>query len=769
MKRIYNALVLGVALLISSCYNSEGLDLPINENIVIDLGGVTRAEDSSEESFVSHIDIFCIKDNGGTPAAISHYERQQLNNSRTLTLNVLRSSFNEGEAYYIYLVANSNIAQERFSTLADYNALLNTQQEDANVHLTGLDEADVPKYFLMDAVAKDELDNRAVVINDKSEIEGITLSATLRRAAAKVVVSFTASENVVFKNFSANEGSEGNRYYIRNLPYDTFLLSEAKDDVDIEANVRNTTKRTSAYFEWNPTIQPKKATLTVYAYPNHWSNTSILEHESCIIVNLPMSYSDGGETTDYYNNWYKVPMTGDQTLRRNNFYDVNITINRPGASSEVTPIDLENVFFAVEEWVPKSIDVGSEDKPKYLMVNRKEMEMHNTTIDNATLEFASSSPVTVSIKSESGQRQVYYFNKYGEKVYENLDITGTTAGGIAGNIVIDTKELPSKNAIRYFVLVVTNREGLTKEVTVAQYPLVYITNILSRYAYRSDFLGDDPTGTATGNHYENRSRYSRFAVNYSNGQHSYSTGGADNSGFFVAKVVGTTYTSGNYKGLARVDLYTASRQTTFRDNYNPRMYHIRITSTSSEYVLGRPKITDGVTDPGEDNARMVSPSFMIASRVGSIITNNLPTISYAGINEPNARDYGANVRGNSVTWPTGSDKAGYEAAYAAYEAARAQRVADTYHPIFAEHAKQYVETYVDTETGQTVHLNDWRLPTQAELEIIYKFQGSKNDIASADAIDFLLNGSHYMSASGFVYNSNNDTSGYGIRCIRDVY
>ena len=164
MKKIYNALVLGVTLMLLSCYNNEGVELPINENIIIDLSAsVTRAEDTSTESYVNHIDIFVFEDEAGAPAALAHYERQQLNNSRTLTLNANRSSFAADEAYYVYLVANSNIAEATFSALADYNALLNTKQEDPMVYLSGLDDENFPKYFLMDAVAM----NAAMVLHSR--------------------------------------------------------------------------------------------------------------------------------------------------------------------------------------------------------------------------------------------------------------------------------------------------------------------------------------------------------------------------------------------------------------------------------------------------------------------------------------------------------------------------------------------------------------------------------------------------------------------------
>ena len=298
--------------------------------------------------------------------------------------------------------------------------------------------------------------------------------------------------------------------------------------------------------------------------------------------------------------------------------------------------------------------------------------------------------------------------------------------------------------------------------------MVYITNIQSLYSYRSDFLSNNPSdGTATAEHFENRSDYSRFAVNYTGGTHSYSRGGDKSSGFFVSKFVNSTYTSGNNKGLSNVDYYTANSTGGFNDPYNARMYHIHITATSGNYILGRPRITNGITDPGEDNARMVSPSFMIASRLGTLTTSRIE-IPETGLNEPDPEDYGADVgRWGNVTWPIGSDKDGYEAAVEEFERLSTAVTNENYLKVYAEHAKQYVEVYVDLQTGKKVHLSDWRLPTEAELEIIYQFQGTEN--AQADAIDYLLNAGAYFSASGPVTNPKSNMTGTSIRCIRDVY
>lgn len=757
MKRILDTLIIAaLSVLALSCQEELGGNVPMNESIVLDLSsGNTKAADNDTESFVNHLDVFIFDVDGTVPGTEVFYERYTVNNAATVTLNAKRSSFPAGRKYYVYLLANSGLDVSDLEAVETYYDLVDRKQEDYNLHLTGLTNVDgAPKYFLMDAVAFQE-GSSPVELNNGVASDNTVLDAVLRRAAAKVVINIEASEKVEFKDFAREEGSEGGLYYLRNMPYDTYLLAEARAEEDIlTAKVRNTSKYDNAYayFQWDPSQDSRNVTLTTYVYPHNWANQSALERETCVVMNLPMTYTDGETATDYRNSWFKIPMTDEQMFRRNNYYEVNITLNRPGAIAESTPVDLEDVYYSVIDWNEVDIYVGGDDKPKYLMVNEEYMEMRNVEVDSKTLEFASSSPVTITVKD------IYYYDKFGVKTTVSPAITGTTeADVLAGNITVNSP-LPTNQTIRYFTLVVTNEDGITREVQVAQYPLEYITNTLSTYSYRSDFLSSngDPAGTATGNHYENRSSYSRFSVNYSNGTHSYES---DNSGFFVSKYVNSTYTSGNSQGLSDVNYYTARSTGNFNDPYNARMYHIQIMASSGDYVLGRPKITDGITDDGEDNAKLVSPSFMIASRLGTLTTSR---ISPDSATEPDPEDYGATVGrwGNNISWPTGSDKEGYDKAYAEYQKNR-------YIKVYAEHCKQYVEVYKDPETGEMVHLNDWRLPTAAELGIIYNFQGSENQ--AADAIDYLLNASAYFSASGPVSNPKQNMTGTSVRCIRDAY
>jgi hypothetical protein len=156
------------------------------------------------------------------------------------------------------------------------------------------------------------------------------------------------------------------------------------------------------------------------------------------------------------------------------------------------------------------------------------------------------------------------------------------------------------------------------------------------------------------------------------------------------------------------------------------MYHIRITSTSADYKLGNPKLTnDGFTDPSEENALLVSPSFMIASGLG-----------YMDSNTGNMQNV---------------DKTG-----------------EDFRTIVRDHCSKYVEVYKDPNTGEKVVLDDWRLPTEKELMIIMNYQGTQG--SNADAIDYLLNAEYYWAANGRIYNTKTQgTNGItAVRCIRDA-
>ena len=76
-----------------------------------------------------------------------------------------------------------------------------------------------------------------------------------------------------------------------------------------------------------------------------------------------------------------------------------------------------------------------------------------------------------------------------------------------------------------------------------------------------------------------------------------------------------------------------------------------------------------------------------------------------------------------------------------------------------------MEVYKDGENE--IHLDNWRLPTEAEVKIIMKFQYVDNA-----AMDEVLSGKFYWSAKGTVLNEkkqNENSTQTAVRCIRDAY
>ena len=685
------------------------MNAPMNESIVLDLSsGLTKAADTDVESFVNHLDVFIFDVNGTEPGAEVYYERYQVNNAASLVLNAKRSTFTAGQKYYVYLLANSNLSKSDFEAVESYNDLIDKKQEDYNLHLTGLTIDGAPSYFLMDAVAF-QGGSSPVVLNNGVSSDNTVLDAVLRRAAAKVVINIKASEKVEFKAFTIEDGSEGGLYYLRNMPYDTYLLAEARAEEDIyTAKVRNTKKSNNAYFSWNPTQDSKNVSLVTYVYPNNWEDQSSLERETCVVMNLPLTYTDGELVKDYANCWYKIPMTDEQMFKRNNYYEVNIDLNRPGAISESTPVDLEDVYYSVIDWTEHNVYVGGDDKPKYLMVNKDYMEMRNIAVDATTLEFASSSPVTITVKD------IYYYNKFGVKTTVNPTITGTTeVDSTTGNITVNSP-VPTNNAIRYFTLVVTNEDGITREVEVAQYPLEYITNQQGWYSYRSDFATDQYPSPTT---YEYRGSR-RVAVNWSSNSWDYSTSVQQN--YFFGSKVAVQKSNGTstlyYYSWSQNSNSVSTNAGNLGSLNNARMYHVQITASSGKYIVGIPQLdADGFTDGGADNAKLVSPSFMIASQLGAT-------------QAPNSQE-------------------------------QAER-----------HCREYVEVYDpdgDPATNNAIHYDDWRLPTAAEIQIIIDFQYVENA-----AMDEVLSGRYYWSATGQIGNPQSSSSNgtqSAVRCIRDAY
>lgn len=670
-------------------------------NIIVNISSaslpVSRATVPAEgaEVAVSHIDVLIFDDTQTRSKVWSDRVNATANESGVITLSVNRKTFSPNTKYWVYLIANSTHAKADFDKLTDLAGLRGLTQADKNIHMTGLEGLeDVPMTFLMDGIAYPEGEAEPVnapapvVLNDGEESNDTELAVSLRRAAAKVVFTIKKGDDVTFDNSSEAAGAG---YYLRNMPYSTSVLPV--DMTSVSADLRATDKTSASYFQW----AADKIVVTAYMYAHTWLNESSFEQEPRLVVNIPMKYKDEDDVRP--TNYYQIPLSRGKVLNRNTCYSVTATVNAPGAENPTDPATLTDINYSVADWNIETINIGGDDnRPRYLTLNQYDMEMHNMEDDETTLIFTSSSNVTATVT------KAYYYNKFGQKTNVSNaiknQITANPETGLTGHVKIHSPK-PTNNAIRYIEIEVTNEDGNFRTVTIEQYPLEYITNIQGWYSYRSDF-----GGTTWENKGTNRYVSASYTRGWGESSYSWKYYTSAGSSYLFSSKVATPKSD----GTSTINYYTwnsYSSSPTKGSNVNltnAKMYHIQISATSGEYTLGKPRITNGITDGGADNAHLVSPSFMLASQLGAVFSSYLQGLTDA-----------------------------------------------------ADHCREYVEVAQDG----TVY-DDWRLPTEAELLIIKKYQ------TTSDAMDKVLTGNEYYAANGPIYIGGG-TSGTAIRCIRDAY
>ena len=728
---------------------TSGIELCISGGT---LGVTTRAEDmtdTAKESAVTHLDVMIFNDAAtDEQKSIFYYERVTTASPEgNVHLGVDVNTIEVGKRYWVYVVANSTHDESVYSSnINNVKELFALTEQTYSLHLTATGMQNTPSHFLMDGVAykgaTEPTTADAITIAETEITDVVTLNVKLRRAAAKVVVKLITDGKITFANDIAN-ATPG--YYMRNTPYLTRVINDGV--VRQLEHLETTSETMSAYYKWmsDDSNNITGVEVTAYVYSHTWDTSDSFAYATNLIVDIPAYYTtevEGVETkTPHPNNYYQVPLSKEFKFERNHYYEVTANVHAPGAEDFSEPVEITDLKYSVLPWTERTIDVGGEQGPEYLKVNLNELKMFNTPVDAESLLFASSSPVKITIED------CYYIDKFGTKQSidaSDYNISGVTANGsLSGNITVNS-DVPTNNTIRYFRIKVTNQTGQVEYIDVEQYPLVYVVNVLGHYSYRDDFKSGNNAPTTI---YNQGSAYSSISLgrwnnNTKRWSYNYS---ANSSGFWRSKVVSETYAenhkNASYRGRSDVDYYYYGtawldqsikyRTSDAEDPSNARMYHVRITATSGEYNLGVPRQTtsDNVdfayTDPGHDNENLVSPSFMIASRLGFV--------NSGGLSSANTQEKRQSV------------------------------------------SRDHCAYYVEVADNGTVY-DDWRLPTASELRIIMELQGTSSQ--SADAIDYLLNADYYYSASGPVFNPKNDSNvsegradddSWAIRCIRDAY
>lgn len=736
-------------LLATSCTSDDWGDSPTEEavegfQVSLTMDGmkpVTRSKgvDALNENIVKRMDVFLF----GPDENFMTYAMAGDVNGTSAVENVIlyqgndwKELFDDNSQYTLYVLANYKGSADlsKINTVQGLKDLVATDADIAKWE--GMPEGTekyTGKTFLMDGTKT--FQGSEVTNGEKS----VLIPVDVRRAAVKVEVMLKFSEAWKEK-FTATDLKAQFAHYATA----TAALAEAPMlDADErgfatypEAAGDNVLDRFSTAPVFDQGRQYDGSKIRFYAYVNNWQQE--VSNETMFLIDLP-GYIDN-KLLDH--NFYKIPIVPngqEQNLTRNTFYQVTAVVDMEGSSTVDVPVELKDVSFQVANWESTTIGVGAGDNPEYLMLNEYHVEIRN--VDGYQgLHFYSSAPiekveVVDFFENQQGATDAGIDFIYpGDKTLEGSGWYETETDRIPGAFYVNKDNMrkpvsgvtvsyehdvtdgwihlvsdnPENVTKRYITLKVTNKDGQSKYVVVEQYPLEYIQPIAGYFSYRDDFLSNNvsPSGVAC-------TWESTFIRTGNNASLPVNNRAMD----FSSKVCldGTIYyydfsnNSGTYK--ASTD-GRASRQ-------NEMMYFVTITQTDEQYKIAHPltEIINGqeYAVSSSENDKLVSPTFMLASQLGALGTPSNSTWT-------NARTHCAN----------------------------------------------YVETYIGAD-GQTKKLDDWRLPTSAEISVIVGYQSNSK---TSDVMETVLTGRRYYvcyeeTGSVTIPNYTGGTGTY-VRCIRDV-
>lgn len=453
-------------------------------------------------------------------------------------------------------------------------------------------------------------------------------------------------------------------------------------------------------------------TVTTYSYATQWNDDT---KAPAIYLQVPLT-ADGNTEMNYY----KIPVrdpkaTGEDAkkLNRNTIYTIDAKINNKGGSSEIGYITTGKVVYDVLPWS----DGGTTDidaNTSYLMVYPQSLIMKNIAKDNTSISYKSSTELEITID------EVYYYNKNGKKTIINEGYTEKDDKGKDVQLYPKVTLSTGENG-KYQGKI--NIESAVPINLTAKYIVFSVKTkdgkdseqvIVKQYPLK--YVQNIAGWYSTKDNWVDweSDRNVRGPYSQPQGKKKYE------DSWMTSRVYGT------FSGSTGIwDIYDTEEYKRVGGSwYNPEYeytYQAKVHNCETEqdnnhmYVIQITK-SDGtykIARPRFNNLKSddhtVSPAFMLASQLGVV--------------------------------------------------SRFQTFEDA-----ANHCDAYVEVSMNKKRYE-----DWRLPTQEEINSIVEFQ---NDKKAANTMDRVLKGYYYWTANGGkstkVPGSNINNSPGAVRCIRDL-
>lgn len=453
-------------------------------------------------------------------------------------------------------------------------------------------------------------------------------------------------------------------------------------------------------------------TVTTYSYATQWTDDT---NAPAIYLQVPLT-ADGNTEINHY----KIPVrdpkaTGEDAkkLNRNTIYTIDAKINNKGGSSEIGYITTGKVVYDVLPWS----DGGTTDidaNTSYLMVYPQSLIMKNIAKDNTSISYKSSTELEITID------EVYYYNKNGKKTIINEGYTEKDDKGkdvqLYPKVTLSTDENGKYQGK-------INIESAVPINLTAKY-IVFSVKTKDGKDSKQVIVKQYPL-----KYVQNIAGWYSTKDNWIDWESDRNVRGPFKERQDKKKYEDSWMTSRVYGTFSRStgiwDIYDTEEYKRVGGSwYNPEYeytYQAKVHNCNTEqdnnhmYVIQITK-SDGtykIARPRFNNLKSddhtVSPAFMLASQLGVV------------------------------------------SAFDSFKDA-------------ANHCEKYVEVSMNKKRYE-----DWRLPTQEEINSIVEFQ---NDKKAANTMDRVLKGYYYWTANGGksdkVPGSTVDNRPGAVRCIRDL-
>lgn len=610
-------------------------------------GDTTEAgEDAYNENRIAAVSVFFFTDKD--TATCSYMKRNIPTNNSNMLSVPLDDTFKPGE-YFIFVLANVPVHQEPVTGKFTLN------QMKKKLMYTQLSSADKPE----DAFVMQGLTEKVMVA---SGAQGGTV--TLSRLAAKIVLLPTIKSPIKIDGVTYT--AEVDRMDVALHHVTNYVHPDGTELTRKEYNDRLTPEEKEKTFTTTDPRKYKSVTapgaaaayvhIPFYSYPHTWlayTETSQLvqsEKQTYLTFRIPWTCTKNGVqlSTNYY---YRVPVTNEiisgsdgkeyRSLKSNTLYKIKMNVGVLGSidPGQVTPdVDLK---YEISDW--KSVGISADvNKYNYLELETNYVEMNNES--RADIGLTSSSDVTAKVvkitypdysgttikpavtmtepvkpnrEDFTGLLDEYRYQQALKRYESDLKTWNNQSNFVTvyGQSITFEHAVSADVYVPYtYTIEVTNKDGQKQELTITQYPPIYITGEYNSNGSSNRFVYGETTNETWVGGWD-----AFYTVVDDNNK---SLGGAHDPGD------GSSSNNNKNQYTIHVTQLDAADESKYiigdpRDPTPTKLSNLTKYGTSSQKGLQSYLKTRGETGTEREYDRMIAPVFKIASSWGVVTKGSI--------------------------------------------------------------------------------------------------------------------------------------------------